>query len=95
VREKQQQQHQPQTDTFRVSIIDEAIETVLAPLGIAVKKYPLDEDRVRWELQPWIIEAALDRLAPKQLTLDEQQEMWNSARALEKVRWPDWRSFRG
>ena len=82
-------------DGFRVIIISFGLGSAIGDLGIAVKRNRLSKEKVRWELNPWIIEAALDRLAPKQLTPGEQQEVWTNARTPEKVRWPEWWTFRG
>lgn len=65
-------------------------DLILEPLGLAVKKYPSDEKRVRWELNPWIVEAALERLGNRLLNLAEQQEVWNATRTPHKVSWPEW-----
>ena len=82
-------------NALRVIVITFGLGSAISKLGIAVKKNRLNEAKVRWELNSWIIEAALDRLAPKQLTLEEQQEVWRNARTPEKVRWPEWWTFRG
>ncbi|EDL48068.1 hypothetical protein [Erythrobacter sp. SD-21] len=71
------------------------VDSILEPLGIAIKKYPTDEDRVRWELNPWIVENALDRLGDRQLSIAEQKEVWIATRAPRKVAWPDWWSCKG
>lgn len=71
------------------------IGTILDTLGIAKRKYPTDKARVRWELNPWIVEAALARLGDRQLTPEEQREVWNATRAPGRVRWPEWWSVRG
>ena len=78
----------------RILTIGCSIGTALETLRLAVKKHPLDEKRVRWELRPWIVEAALDRLAPRRLTGDEQREVWNATLTPEKVQWPDWWEFK-
>jgi Family of unknown function (DUF5681) len=36
-------------------------DAILQLLGMAKLKYPTDKSRVRWELNPWIVEAALAR----------------------------------
>ena len=73
-----------------LSPIRSGADAILEPLGIARKKYPTDEKRVRWELNPWIVEAALARLGSKRLTEPEQREVWNATRTPQKVRWPEW-----
>nr|WP_298930342.1 DUF5681 domain-containing protein [uncultured Erythrobacter sp.] len=71
------------------------VECVLRTLGIATKKYPMDEKRVRWEINPWAVEAALARLGDRQLTEVEQREVWNCTRMPHKVTWPDWWTVKG
>jgi len=88
----------PQVDGVRTIVlcaIGRGIEVVLKPLGIAVKKFSADEKRVRWELNPWIVEAALDRLGDKRLSQEEQREVWENTRTPLKVAWPEWWSYRG
>ena len=69
-------------------------DTILEPLGIAKLKYPTDESRVRWELNPWIVEAALKRLGKERLSEAEQREVWNATRTPNKVSWPEWWTVR-
>lgn len=71
------------------------IGTVLRTLGMGVLRNRLDEHRVRWELQPWIVEAALSRFGDRTLTQDEQREVWNATRRPNTVGWPDWWTYRG
>lgn len=71
-----------------------AIEGPLEDLRLAVHKFPYDEARTRWELNPRIVEAALERL-PRQLTPDEQREVYRATRTPAKANWPDWWSERG
>lgn len=65
-------------------------DAILDELGIAVLKYPTDEKRVRWEINPWIVEAALARLGDQRLSLGQQRVVWANTRTPEKVAWPDW-----
>ncbi len=80
----------PRIKVLRIVLIGMGIESILGTLGIATKKYPLDEKRVRWEINPWAVEAALARLGDRKLTEAEQQEVWNCTRMRHKVNWPDW-----
>lgn len=82
-------------EVLRIVIITYGIGTVLSTLGMGIKLHPLDKDRVRWELQPWIVEAALDRLGSRRLTAEEQKAIWDNTRTPQKVNWPEWWSFRG
>lgn len=79
-----------QSFVLRWVIIGMGIEETARKLGIAIKKFPLDEKRVRWEIQPWIVEAALRRLGARRLSEDEQREVRSNTRSPEKVNWPTW-----
>lgn len=70
-------------------------DAVLDDLGIAVLKYPTDEKRVRWEINPWVVDAALVRLGDQRLSREQQHEVWANTRTPEKVAWPDWWVVRG
>lgn len=73
-----------------IQSIRSGADAILEPLGIAKQRNSTDEERVRWELNPWIVEAALGRLGSKQLTRSEQKEVWDATRTPGKVRWPEW-----
>lgn len=75
--------------------VDSGADAIIDPLGIARLKYPTDEARVCWELNTWIVEAALARLGGGRLSVDEQREIWNATRTPHKVRWPEWWSYSG
>ena len=53
-----------------------------------------DKERVRMMLKPWIVEAALDYLCDRHLSIEEQQKVVESTRTPERVRWPDWWAVR-
>jgi hypothetical protein len=61
-------------------------------LGLKVNRY--SKETVRFMLRPWIIEAALARIEPGNLSADEQRKVVESTQNPEKVRWPDWWSVR-
>ncbi|PIW55260.1 MAG: hypothetical protein COW16_06865 [Sphingomonadales bacterium CG12_big_fil_rev_8_21_14_0_65_65_10] len=84
-----------QIEVIVLKFVGLGMDAILEPLAIAVKKYPTDKDRVRWELNPWIVEKALDRLDDGQLTITEQKEVWGATRTPHKVEWPAWWSYRG
>ncbi len=73
-----------------LSPISSGADAILEPLGIARKMYPTDEKRVRWQLNPWIVETALARLGSQRLTEEEQRVVWDATRTPNKVRWPEW-----
>lgn len=78
-----------------VTFVGMGISTIMGELGIALKKHARDEHRVQWLLRPWIVEAALERLGSRQLSIDEQREVWANTLTPEKVQWPEWWSVRG
>lgn len=79
-----------QVDGIVVQIISFGADVILGKLGIAVLKYPTDENRVRWEINPWIVEAALARLGDQRLSLEQQRQVYANTRTPAKVAWPAW-----
>jgi len=63
---------------------------VVEDLGMAVRLNQHSKQNVRLMLKPWIVEAALARMKPNQLTVQEQRTVVASTRTPEKVRWPEW-----
>jgi len=82
-------------DTIILSAVSSGADVILETLGLAKKKYPADEKQVRWELNPWIVEAALERLGERRLTTAEQQEVWHATLTPGKVSWSDWWEAKG
>lgn len=41
-------------------------------------------------IEPWLVQAALDRLGDRQLTIEEQETVVAATRSPHKVRWPEW-----
>ena len=78
-----------------LKFVGPGMDAILEPLGIAIKKYPTDEDRVRWEINPWIVEKALDQFADRQLSIGAQKTVWDATRTPRKVNWPEWWSYFG
>lgn len=56
-------------------------------IGTILDRY---RETARMMLEPWIVEAALARLADKRLTREEQEVVLSATRTPAKVRWPDW-----
>lgn len=77
-------------EVLRIIIISYGVGCVLRILGMGIKRNPLDKVRVRWELQPWIVQAAIERLKDRVLTREEQREVWSVTRTPAKVTWPAW-----
>lgn len=76
--------------TFVITFIGMGVGCALKDLRMGIKTNALDKERVRWWLQPWIVEAALARIGSRQLTAAEQREVWDATRKPETVAWPDW-----
>ncbi len=77
------------------SVVESGADSTIGKLGIASLKYPTEKARVRWELSPWIVEAALEKLGDRRLTKEYQREVWSASRTPSKVRWPEWWSHFG
>ena len=71
-----------------------AVNGAMLPLRMAVTLDPYRET-ARTVIEPWLIEAALDRLGERCLTLGEQAAVWKAARTPWKVSWPEWWEYRG
>lgn len=52
-------------------------------------------ETARLALEPWLIEAALDRLGDRILTKVEQMAVWRSTRTPRKINWPVWWTYWG
>jgi len=79
-----------QIDTIRIVLRGFGVGSVLETLGLGVKTDRLDSEKVRCWLKPWIVEAALDRLGSRQLSEEEQREVWGATLTPNKVCWPEW-----
>ena len=66
-----------------------AVGSALDPLGLAVKLKRHSKDAY-YRLQPWIVQAALERFGDRRLTVEEQGVVMNATRSPEKVVWPEW-----
>ena len=49
-----------------------------------------DRDSARMALEPWLVEAALQRRGHERLTREEQEIVVRATRTPWKVEWPDW-----
>jgi hypothetical protein len=54
------------------------------------KKFDRYSEHAYLKLEPWIVQAALERQGNKRLNLDEQRTVLAATRTPRKVRWPDW-----
>ena len=78
-----------------VKTVRSGADAILDRLDLARLKYPTDEKKVRWEINPWVVEAALSRFGDRRLSCDEQREVWSSVRRPQDVNWPEWWTERG
>ena len=53
-------------------------------------KHDRYRDTARMALESWIVEAALEQLGNRRLTLEEQREVVQATRTPTKVRSPEW-----
>jgi Family of unknown function (DUF5681) len=81
-------------DGIRIILVSHTIGCAMRTLGLAVKLHPLNQEKVRWELQPWLVQAAVERLGDRRLSADEQRVIVEVTRTPEKVNWPAWWSER-
>ncbi|MEO0419072.1 MAG: DUF5681 domain-containing protein [Pseudomonadota bacterium] len=65
----------------------------LEMLRMAKLKYATDKRRTRCELNPWIVQMALERLDWIGLSEEEQRIVWEATRTPHKVKWPDWWTY--
>ncbi len=66
-----------------------SVNTALEPLRMAKKLDPY-RATARMALEPWLVEAALERLGGDHLTREEQRTVVKATRTPWKVNWPDW-----
>ena len=66
-----------------------SVNSALQPLRMA-RKLDRYRETARMALEPWIVEAALDRLGDLHLNVNEQETVVRATRTPKKVRWPDW-----
>jgi hypothetical protein len=66
-----------------------SVGCALDALGMA-HKLNRSSEHARYALQPWIVEAALKRFGSRQLSVEEQQVIFDATRTPEKVAWPSW-----
>lgn len=85
---------QERVSVIRILFFTLSVGTSLSTLGISVKRNPLSEEHVRWELNPWIVETALARLRSRILSEEEQREVWKNTRTPDRVAWPEWWTIR-
>lgn len=79
----------------RIILMSYGVGSTIQELGMAIKLNRLDEKKVRFELKPWIVEAAFARLGDRRLTTGEQKEVWDASRTPEEIDWPEWWTYRG
>lgn len=66
------------------------VTTALEPLKMGRILDQYREENARLVLEPWLVEAALDRIGDRRLSVNEQKEVLQVTRTPKKVTWPDW-----
>lgn len=66
-----------------------SVGTALDALKMAVKQHRSSED-ARYQLRPWIVQAALARMSSTRLTAEEQAIVIQGTRSPAQVAWPEW-----
>lgn len=83
-------EQQAETITIRFKIRSFGLCCIVEDLGMAVRLNEASKENVRLKLKPWIVEAALARMLPGQLSLENQRTVLRSVYTPHKVRWPEW-----
>jgi hypothetical protein len=73
----------------RVCISPGRVNSGLRALRMATKLDPY-RPTARMVLEPWVVQAALERFGEHRLTRDEQFTVVRATRAPHKVNWPEW-----
>ena len=73
---------------IRIIVTCGSVTSALQPLRMARKLDPYRET-ARMALEPWIVEAALDRLRPI-LSPADQRIILKATRTPHSVKWPEW-----
>ena len=76
--------------TVRIRFRTFGLCSMFEDLAMGVVLNASSKENVRLKLRPWIIEAALDRMAPKTLSVDEQRIVLAATYTPAKIRWPEW-----
>ncbi len=87
-RRKKEAARGPETIVI-TSVAPGSVNSALEPLRMATKLDPY-RSTARMVLEPWIVEAALERLGERCLTRAEQEVVVKATRTPHKVTWPDW-----
>lgn len=66
-----------------------SVGRALDALGMAVKLNRYSANAY-YKLKPWIVQAALERLGDRQLTVEEQQIVLKETHSPDAVQWPEW-----
>jgi len=77
-------------EIIRIILTSFGLCCIIEDLGMAVRINRASKEKVRLELKPRIVQAAVDRMAPRQLSFEEQATAVASTRTPEKVAWPHW-----
>lgn len=74
----------------RIVLCSFGLGKIVEDWGLGIHINRSDKEKVRLLLKPWIVQAAVDRMSPNHLSVDEQAVIVASTRSPEKVVWPHW-----
>lgn len=66
-----------------------SVGCALDALQMAIKLHRYS-DAARYELKPWLVQMALDRLGTRGLSIEEQKTVMSVTRTPEVISWPNW-----
>ena len=66
-----------------------SVTSALEPLRMAKKLFRY-RSNAQMKLEPWLVQAALERLGGRRLSLAEQETVVLATKAPDKVKWPEW-----
>ena len=72
-----------------IGVAPGSVSMALETLRMA-QRYDAFRGKARMMLEPWLVQAALQRLGSRQLTEDEQKVVFDATRTPKKVSWPEW-----
>ncbi len=93
---KEIREEQSQQTSFKIVTLFVGVGTVNAALEHLRMAIKLDRYRetARMALEPWLVEAALDRFGDRRLSIKEQKTVYHATRTPNKVSWPEWWSYK-
>ncbi|MCC7394210.1 MAG: hypothetical protein IT553_05070 [Sphingomonadaceae bacterium] len=81
-----------QTGIREIVWVPKSVGTLACELAALKMARKVDRFRpsAKLKIEPWLVEVALQRLGQRQLTIEEQREVYAATRTPWKVNWPKW-----